>query len=299
MSTTLTVAVGLGIGCGLGVTATLRALVGGPVALDASLRRLDDVGISVAGLRSGERRPSRMAQRTARLGSLGRGPKATDLAVADRSIERFGIEKLVCAVVLGALPLAVASVLVVGGLSLPPAVLLLACLGGAAGGFTLPDLTLRSRARERRYAFRHALSAYLDLVNVLLAGGAGVETALSAAAEAGDGWVFDTLRDTLVRARTSRTSPWAAFDELGRRLDVRELVELSASIELAGEQGARIRLSLVAKAEAMQGRQSSEIEARAHAATERMGLPTVLMFVGFLVLLGYPAAVTVSGGIGG
>jgi hypothetical protein len=34
---------------------------------------------------------------------------------------------------------------------------------------------------------------------------------------------------------------------------------------------------------------ASLIEADAQAATERMGLPTVLMFVGFMVLLGYPA----------
>lgn len=299
MNTSLTLAASLGVVCGVGVSATLRALVGGPVALDASLRRLDDVGISVAGLRRGDRPPSSMARRAAQMAVVGRRPKAADLAAADRSIERFGLEKLACAVTLGALPLVIAAVLAAGGISLPPALLLLVCVSGAVGGFAVPDLTLRARARERRHAFRHALSAYLDLVNVLLAGGAGVETALSAAADAGDGWVFDTLRDTLVRARTSRTSPWAGLDDLGRRLEVRELVELSASVELAGEQGARIRLSLVAKAEAMRGRQAAEIEARAHAATERMGLPTVLMFVGFLVLLGYPAAVTVSGGIGG
>ncbi|NDA01413.1 MAG: type II secretion protein F, partial [Acidimicrobiia bacterium] len=33
----------------------------------------------------------------------------------------------------------------------------------------------------------------------------------------------------------------------------------------------------------------AEIEAIAQSATERMGLPVMLLFVGFMVLLGYPA----------
>ena len=43
-----------------------------------------------------------------------------------------------------------------------------------------------------------ALSSYLDLVDVVLAGGAGIETALEAAAEAGDGWAFAEIRGALV-----------------------------------------------------------------------------------------------------
>ncbi|MFM8265507.1 MAG: hypothetical protein ACKOAI_05505, partial [Acidimicrobiia bacterium] len=61
-----------------------------------------------------------------------------------------------------------------------------ATLFGAAAGFAVPTSILRSTARARRRSFVHAFSAYLDLVNVLLAGGAGIETALVAAADAGD-----------------------------------------------------------------------------------------------------------------
>ncbi|MFM7771926.1 MAG: hypothetical protein ACKO8F_04500, partial [Acidimicrobiaceae bacterium] len=63
-------------------------------------------------------------------------------------------------------------------------------LSVAAVGFFLPDSQIRSKAKMRRQDFLHAFSSYLDLVNVLLAGGAGTETALIAAAEAGDGWSF-------------------------------------------------------------------------------------------------------------
>ena len=60
-------------------------------------------------------------------------------------------------------------------------------------------------------------------------------------------------------------------------------------MKLAGEQGARVRLSLAAKAAALRGHQMAAIEADAQAATERMGLPTVVMFIAFIALLGYPA----------
>ncbi|MFZ9232032.1 MAG: hypothetical protein ACO25P_09460, partial [Ilumatobacteraceae bacterium] len=57
--------------------------------------------------------------------------------------------------------------------------------------------------------------------------------------------------------------------------------------------------SLVAKAESMRAKHLADIEARANAATERMGMPMVVLFLGFLVLLGYPAMQMISAGFGG
>ena len=48
----------------------------------------------------------------------------------------------------------------------------------------------------------------------------------------------------------------------------------------------------------MRAKQLAEIEADANAATERMGLPMVLLFMGFLILLGYPAMQMISSGFG-
>ena len=93
----------------------------------------------------------------------------------------------------------------------------------AVGGFVLPDALLRDEAERRRRAFRHALSAYLDLVNVLLAGGGGIETALHAAADAGDGWGFAAIRQALDRARLTNRTPWDTFGQLGDELGVDEL----------------------------------------------------------------------------
>jgi len=165
-------------------------------------------------------------------------------------------------------------------------------IGGGALGFVTPVLSLRSRARTRRRAFVNAFSAYLDLVNVLLAGGAGVETALTAAADAGDGWTFAALRGCIARSRLARRSPWSELRTLGQRWGIQEVEEVAGSMSLSGEHGARIRTSLAARAESMRMRQVAEVEASAQSATERMGVPMMLLFVGFIVLLGYPALQT-------
>jgi len=148
---------------------------------------------------------------------------------------------------------------------------------------------LKQKAQRARASFSYALSSYLDLVNVLLAGGSGIETALVAAANTGDNWAFTLLRETLERARAHRIPPWVAFEELAKEIGVTDLHRVAGSMQLAGEQGARVRASLGAQADAVRGRQINEIEALAQSATERMGVPTVLLFMGFISLLGYPA----------
>jgi Flp pilus assembly protein TadB len=230
-----------------------------------------------------------------RTAGAGRG---ADLRVAGWSAARLAAEKLTAALAGLALPAVLGILLAVGGVAAPPGAVLLAAGALAAGGWLLPDLTLRDVARRRRTEMRTALSSYLDLVNIVLAGGAGIETALEAAADAGDGWAFGELRSALARSRVLRMSPWACFAELGDELGVTELSELAASVRLAGEQGARIKASLAAKASSLRGHQLAEVEEAAQSATERMALPTVLMFTGFLLFIGYPAVAEILGGSG-
>ncbi|NQV96800.1 MAG: type II secretion system F family protein [Acidimicrobiaceae bacterium] len=168
-------------------------------------------------------------------------------------------------------------------------------VGAGVVGFFLPDSRVRVQASRRRQDFLHAFSSYLDLTNVLLAGGAGTETALIAAADAGDGWSFSEIRDALTRARSARRSPWVELANLGESYNIPELAEVAGSVQLAGEHGARIRLSLSARADSLRNRHMGEIEAQAQAATERMGIPMVLLFIAFIALIGYPAVHLVLG----
>ena len=77
---------------------------------------------------------------------------------------------------------------------------------------------------------------------------------------------------------------------MGELLGIEVVTEVGSSIQLAGEHGARVRGSLAKRAESVRHKLGAEVEASANAATERMGLPMVLLFLGFLVLIGYPAA---------
>ncbi len=285
----------LGAGVGAGAVLVMRGLHPRPLPLADVLRSLDAPSTPADASRRHalqrwlaepiERHAPRLIGTSLR----------RDLAVLERSVERHVTEKLTTALALFAIPVALQLALVAIGSPLPAPVALCLSLVGLLGGFFVPDATVRSHAAHRRDAFRHALSSYLDLVNVLLAGGAGTETALEAAAEAGDGWAFAEIRRALLRARVARRSPWACFAELGERLGVDELLDLSASVQLAGEQGARVRASLAAKAASLRAHQMAHVEAEAQSASERMGLPTVLMFVAFLALLGYPAVQQIAG----
>ena len=69
-----------------------------------------------------------------------------------------------------------------------------------------------------------------SLVTILMAGGAGVETALYDAAEIGRGPAFRQLQAALSAAQARREAPWATLGVLGRRLGVVELEELEASM---------------------------------------------------------------------
>ncbi len=168
---------------------------------------------------------------------------------------------------------------------------------GAAAGAVAPGARLRAAAARRRRDVLHAFSSYLDLVQVLLAGGAGVETALVAGAEAGDGWAFERLREAVVRARSARRSIWDELARFGARVGIPQIEEVAGSVRLAGEHGARVRLSLAARADSLRQRQMGELEAAAQSATERMGVPMVALFLAFIVLVGYPAVALVLDGL--
>ncbi|MGO1053689.1 secretion system protein [Crossiella sp. CA198] len=220
-----------------------------------------------------------------------------DLAVTRRSVERHLAEKAVLALTGLLLPLLTQLTLILAEVSPGWTIPAVASLLLALGGFLLPDITVRQEAERRRATFRLALSAYLNLIRVLLAGGAGVDGALSDAVVVGRGWAFQQLRQALLTARITRVTPWAALGRLGAELDVHQLSELAASVSLASAEGARVRASLAAKAAALRTRELTNAEAEALSATERMSLPVVMLFGGFLVFIGFPALMSVLGGL--
>jgi tight adherence protein C len=224
------------------------------------------------------------------------GSVRRDLAVCGRTVQQHLAEKATAATV---------------GLLAGPALLVLPRLAGwpvpmlwpagvalglAVVGFIIPDVGVRVEAARRRADFRHALSALLDLVVIALAGGAGVDQALHDAASIAQGWSATLIRRALRAAYLARTPAWTGLAQLGTEFGIGELGELAAAVSLAGSEGAKVRASLAAKAAALRAHQLAEAETAAQAASERMSLPVVVLFAGFLLFIAYPAVMTVLTG---
>lgn len=299
----IAVAAMLGAGVGLGAWIAVRSLLVTQPPLDELFEEHDN------GMRrswspharetptptsSLEQMVGKAAERLLQILGADVSRREVELGLTGRTSTRYAVDKLVG--VTGAVGLCVVLSFVLATLNVgpPPAGLMVLTIGSGIAGWLLPDVTLRDAAKTRRRAFRHALSAYLDLVNVIIAGGGGTTTALYRAAEAGEGWAFDAIRHALDRARLTGQSEWAAFASLAEELDIAELAELAASVELTGKQGAHIRESLAAKADTLRGHQIAETETAAESATERMTIPVAVLLFGFLIFVAYPAVLQIT-----
>ncbi len=222
-------------------------------------------------------------------GALQRRGVERDLRVAGRSLEQLAVAKLGMAVLGAGLPVGVWITAWLAQVWISPVLVLMAST--LAGGlfFLVPNLSLRESARKRRRELRHQLSTYLDLVGLHLSGGSGIERALTDSAAQGSAWGFVEIQRTLGQAQLANEPPWTALEKLGRDLGSTDLEELAAWLLLAGASGSRVGASLHVKAQGLRERALNEAETEAQQATEHMSLPVVLMFSGFLGLIGYPA----------
>ncbi|MEO8698032.1 MAG: type II secretion system F family protein [Acidimicrobiales bacterium] len=295
----MTAALLLGVGLAFGVLITIGGLIPPQPPLALALTRLH------------RPRLSRVDTRNESLVVRAIGRPLAKTSVASRFSERFARDLRVTARTHEEL-LAKQGLCAICGLLWAPATTALMQLGGvhvslffplwcsallAATGLFVPLVGLKVGATDRRRSFRHALSCYLDLVAVRLAGGAGVESAVAGSANGGNGWAFSEIRQALAEARRMGEAPWAGLDRLGTELGIRELNELAASITLAGDEGARVRASIAAKAKAIRVHGLADAESAAQSASERMSLPIVLLMLGFVVFLGYPAVMQVLTGL--
>ncbi len=191
----------------------------------------------------------------------------------------------------------VVGIMAVGGVYVPWIVPAWGSLLLGLIGLGVPLVLLQAEAADRRRAFHHSLSCYLDLVAIRLAGGAGVDGALSHCADASQSWSFTEIRQALIEARLMGEAPWTGLGRLGEDLGIPALRELAASTSLAGNEGARVRASLTSKARSLRTKGLASAEASAESASERMSLPVVLLMLGFVAFLGYPAVLQVLTGL--
>ncbi|MFC4033632.1 type II secretion system F family protein [Streptomyces polygonati] len=286
---------------GLGVFALIRALMPGRRSAVSTVAQIDALraagpGGPAGGTETDRSLQGRLGERIAALyrqqGWELRSLRA-DLAVLDRSWEGFLATKIMLAavgVVFG--PFVFAGLWELGfGLSPIIPVWMALIFGGVF--FLLPDMEVRRDAARKRKDLRRVIGAYLDLVSMNLAGGRGLPEALMTAAEISDGWALMRIRNCLTDARITGTSQWVALGRLGEELGIEELQDLSITLGLVADDGAKIRDSLGARAETMRHRELAEIEGEAGEKSQSMLVAQLMLCAGFLVFLIFPAAMRV------
>lgn len=286
---------------GLGIFALVRALMPSRRSAVSTVAQIDAMRAQAPSASGGGPVPvsgfrGRLGQRVASFylhqGWELRSVRA-DLAVLDRSWEAFLATKIMLAaagVVFGPFLFAVAWEVGVGSSPVIPVWLAL-IFGGVF--FLLPDLEVRRDAADKRKDLRRVIGAYLDLVSMNLAGGRGLPEALMAAADVSDGWALMRIRNCLTDARITGTSQWVALGRLGDELGVEELQDLSVTLGLVADDGAKVRESLASRAETMRHRELAEIEGAAGEKSQSMLVAQLLLCAGFLVFLLFPAAMRV------
>jgi len=213
---------------------------------------------------------------------------ARDLAVAEISLTKFVSDRIANALTFAFIPGVLFLLSIAGIVPISPLVLLVVGVGAAVGGWMYTTPALKRSAATARTEVEVSLATYFELVSLAFAGGHGPMEALREPAAVGTGPAFRQLRAAMSASAERREAPWVTLMELGDRLGVQSLIDLGASITLAAD-GAPVIDSLRAKAETMRDQAMSAQEARAEARSETMSFPLVLMFAGFIILLGYPA----------
>jgi tight adherence protein C len=221
----------------------------------------------------------------------------SDLACTNGSIESLAEQCTFAALGGALLPFVFWALLVLRGTGTALTLPVWVGLVGASSGALLPIAALKAKATKSRRQARRVVGCFLDLVVLALAGGLGIEGALHAAAAIGDSPVSLRLVGALDVARDSGRTPWEALAGLGRELGVIELVELASAVSLAGTEGARIKSTLAAKAGSIRRHELADEETDANTVTERLFIPGVLLLLGFLVFIGYPAMARLSAGL--
>jgi tight adherence protein C len=278
---------------GLGVWCIARAIIPNTPPLDQALASLSEPRWSDT-----DRGPAGVEGQAHRLGrwimdvtGADISPLKADLAMLNRTEEVHLIERLKTAAFWAAVPpmFLIFGLIATGNLICSPTLIAAALVMGLIAGWFLTDGQIRTQAATGRTEFEAALTTYLGLVSIGLAGGAGIQQALQDAVEQGDGSSFTILRRSLTDARVRGVSPWISMGETGERMGLEAMTDLSSTMELAGTSGAHIRESLMTKAKSLRNHQIAQIEREASGRTTAMAGPTGLMMAGFVVLLIYPA----------
>jgi tight adherence protein C len=231
---------------------------------------------------------------------------APDLAITQRDLQTWlnRVTGLALGFGLGPAVLMIARRLGGADVSLPWAPVV--GFGLAVAAVLLSVRDLRREASRLREQFTWGLSIYLDLVAMSMEAGQGHAQALPAAAQmgtarAGAGRVFTEIRTAIELAPSKGITAWEALGQLGQRYQLPELISLRSSMELAQDDGARVKASLIARADTMRAARLAATVERANNATESMRQLTMVaaMLAAVYIAAPYILALRTAAGVPG
>ncbi len=274
-----------GIAIGVGVWLTLVGVRRRTRPLALTLAELDRPYVAVT--------PTGFERFLSRLGADATSTSAQvrrDLAMLGRTNADHIRAQVTNAALTGGFGFAMVAVITfIFGAGLSPVVSILVIAGAAAGGWGITNRLTHQRAQQRRGEFASTLATYLQLVAIMLSGGAGTNQALTSVTRFGTGAGFVEIEQALTEARVRGTTPWSVFAAVADRKGLTELEDLSAAVELAGRSGARVRDSLLTKADTLRHAELAAVNAEAAKASEAMSLPVGLLMLSFVLLIAFPA----------
>ncbi|MEG9227296.1 type II secretion system F family protein [Aeromicrobium sp. Sec7.5] len=294
----ITAALAIGATAGVGLLALVWAIVPPRRDLAAAVMAIDSQRprsvVTVEDTREpiGDRLGRWLAVQLERQGFA--APKLrANLSLLGRPLEAHLVKMVLMAGVGLSVPVLMSAVLIAGGVNTGTAVPLVVGLALAVAFALVPNSTVAAAAAKRRDELRRALSCYLDLVSMALAGGRGVPEALPAASALGRGWAFEVIADALSLARYTGITPWEALRDLGERVTVGELRDLGSALSLVADDGAKVRESLRVRAATARARQLVESEGRAERSSDSIKYAHLFLGFSFMLFLGYPAVAAV------
>lgn len=217
-------------------------------------------------------------------------PTPAQLHLVGRSTEQHMLALLLAGIAGLVGPTIVVSILQSAGVvSLAWFVPAAVAVAGAVVGPMLVHSALVERSASVRDDLRYQVSAYLDVVTMLLAGNTGYEGALEQASHAGDGRLFVELRRRMRESGARGVSLTDALRRCGTDLDLEELEQIAATAALSADEGAPVARTLAAKCATLRSALATEQEAEARLRTSRLTTPIVGMALIFMALVIYPA----------
>jgi hypothetical protein len=302
MTLTVQIAVLVGALAGLGLFLIIRGFVPSRPALGAAL---DQLSGEATGDRSGA--VSVFGPGASRLGVPGGAdladsplvkflkPPLPELRLIGQAVDRYVLEKIGFTLFGLIFPAILSALLSLLGYHITWVVPTIVSLGLAFGMYFLVDVNIKQKANNAREEFRRAVATYLTLVGLVRYAGAGAVESMESAARIGDGWVFDRIRGALEDARYANEAPWARMRQVAVEIGVPDLGDVGDIMSLVGDQGAQVYQTLLARSASLRVALRTKEQQRAATATTLLYIPTSMLLMVFLVLIGYPALSRISG----